>query len=99
MFLLGSFEETRSGFFSKLYSINYFVSGVLPCHGAFPSITQVARDRLSTIVSIDEIRRAIFGMSPLKAPRLDGFHLKFYQSNWDIVGLSICYFFRRILEG
>ncbi|TYH52731.1 hypothetical protein ES332_D09G048400v1 [Gossypium tomentosum] len=68
-------------FFKDLYSINYSVCGVLPCHGAFPKITSVDKDGLLLTISNDEIHREVFGMSPLKTPSIDGFHAKIYQSN------------------
>ena len=37
-----------------------------------------------------EIQQAIFSMSPLKAPRVDGLHAMFYQTQWHIVGESFC---------
>ncbi|CAM8905331.1 unnamed protein product [Rhodiola kirilowii] len=33
-------------------------------------------------ISEEEVRRAVFSMSPLKAPSLDGFPALFYQKNW-----------------
>ncbi|XP_031124326.1 uncharacterized protein LOC116027040 [Ipomoea triloba] len=43
----------------------------------------------NAVVSLEETRVALFDMSPLKAPGPDGFHAKFYQSAWQIVGRSI----------
>ncbi|KAH1083695.1 hypothetical protein J1N35_023456 [Gossypium stocksii] len=36
----------------------------------------------------DEIRKVIFGKALLKAPEVDGFQVKFFQFQWDIVGPS-----------
>jgi hypothetical protein len=38
----------------------------------------------------EEIRAALFQMSLLKAPKPDGFNARFFQKNWDIVGLEVC---------
>lgn len=36
-------------------------------------------------MSMDEVKSAILGMSPLKAPRPDGMHALFFQENWDVI--------------
>lgn len=38
--------------------------------------------------SMDEIKRAAFGLQ--SAPAFDGFHAKFFQHFWDIVGVDVC---------
>ena len=58
--------------------------------GHFPIIKQSQRDFLNQRVSKEEIKEAIFGMAPFKAPGPDGFHAGFYQKMWHIVGPSIC---------
>ncbi|XP_019200239.1 PREDICTED: uncharacterized protein LOC109193862 [Ipomoea nil] len=37
-------------------------------------------------VTKEEIRKVVIDMSPLKAPRPDGFHAAFYQRSWEVVG-------------
>ena len=41
---------------------------------------------LCRVPSRDEIKKVVFGMKALKAPRPDGFPLLFYKHYWDIVG-------------
>lgn len=41
----------------------------------------------------------MFRMAPLKAPGVDGYHAKFYQLQWDVVGPSVCSMVRRVLKG
>lgn len=41
-------------------------------------------------VSVEEIKQALFDMSPYKALGQDGFHAVFYQKMWDIVGVQWC---------
>lgn len=41
-------------------------------------------------ISNEEVRKVIFGMAPWKAPKVDGFHARFYETQWDIIGASIC---------
>ena len=44
------------------------------------------------MVTPDEIRQAIFAMTPFKAPSPDGLHAGFYQHLWPLVKDSICHF-------
>lgn len=45
-----------------------------------------------------EIRNILFSMKPLKALGIDGLHAIFYQSQWSIVGPSICRFVTEIFS-
>lgn len=56
----------------------------------FLSISLDDRELLSMNVSREEIHKAIFSMAPLNALGIDGFHAKFYQSQWDTVDDSVC---------
>ncbi|XP_060969883.1 uncharacterized protein LOC133037085 [Cannabis sativa] len=54
--------------------------GIIP-----PMVSSVMNDSLTSILSRDEIRRAVWSMGPLKAPGPDGMHGRFYRSHWEIV--------------
>ena len=56
----------------------------------FPPIDEYRMKNLANEIEEKEIRQAIFSMSPLKAPRVDGLHAIFYQTQWHIVGESFC---------
>lgn len=43
----------------------------------------------------EEIKEAMFSMGPFKAPGTDGFHAIFFQSQWDVVGSSVCNFVKK----
>lgn len=51
--------------------------------------------RLQAPVDDNEIKSTILGMN-LKAPGLDGLHTVFYQSQWPVVGPSVCCFIKNI---
>lgn len=40
--------------------------------------------------TIEEIRRALSKMQPLKVPGPDGFSVGFYQRNWATIGGEVC---------
>ncbi|KAE8702100.1 hypothetical protein F3Y22_tig00110503pilonHSYRG00817 [Hibiscus syriacus] len=61
------------------YEIGYSVQG------CFPVISDCKLSNLTRPLFTEEIRDVLFSMSPLKAPGVDGLHIFFYQSNWDIV--------------
>lgn len=86
-------------FFLKLFSLDSPIIGQLPCRGCFLRLSLVDIRALKWDVSDIEIRNALFGMAPLKASRVDRYHTKFFQMHWDVVGPSICYTIRRVLEG
>lgn len=49
-------------------------------------LSETSKQYLNKPFSREEIKRAIFNISKLKAPRPDGFQVGFYQKYWDIVG-------------
>ncbi|GAB4857015.1 hypothetical protein Ancab_014927 [Ancistrocladus abbreviatus] len=62
------------------------ISQIVECR--IPNDQEVLEDS-DRILSMDEVRKALFVMGPLKAPRLDRFHALFYQSQWSIVRQSL----------
>ncbi|MBA0842410.1 hypothetical protein Goarm_002235, partial [Gossypium armourianum] len=78
------------GFYAKLFALDYPIVGCLPCTGKFQGLSLIEKGSLEMKLTDLEIHNVIFGMSPLKAPGVDGFHARFYQSQWDIVGPSVC---------
>lgn len=45
--------------------------------------------RLVRVATLDEVRRAVFGMKRFGSPGPDGIQAAFYQDYWDIVGRSV----------
>ncbi|KAK8261570.1 hypothetical protein V6Z12_D13G196600 [Gossypium hirsutum] len=60
--------------------------GALPCWGKFSGLLRLEKDNLELAVSNEEVWLQVFRMASLKAPRVDEFHAKFYQAQWDVVG-------------
>ena len=50
-------------------------------------------------VDDEEIRDIIFSMKPLKALGIDGLHAIFYQSQWEVVGKSVCKQIKDVFNG
>jgi hypothetical protein len=53
-------------------------------------VTTEMNDQLLAAFTIDEIYRALNQMSPLKAPRPNGFSASFYQQNWVVIHPEVC---------
>lgn len=75
------------------------VQGTLVSQQSFPELLSDDVFCLGCLVSDEEVRKTVFGMAPLKAPRMDGFQAKFFQSQWEFMGPSICNFVRSSLGG
>ena len=77
------------------YFLDNFSSLYNTSHPQFPKnlesliqrcVTDQDNLELCRVPSRDEIKKVVFGMKALKAPRPDGFPLLFYKHYWDIVG-------------
>ena len=53
---------------------------------------------LTCIPQPDEIYRTLRDLPPLKAPRPDGYHTLFFQSNWLSLGPSIIQVIKEVFE-
>lgn len=65
-------------FFQNLYSVDMNVIEVCPIRGCFSKIPSSVIQMLEAKVSMEKVRSLMFSMAPLKAPRLHGFHAKFF---------------------
>ncbi|KAA3469259.1 LINE-1 reverse transcriptase isogeny [Gossypium australe] len=85
-------------FFEDLYGENPNPMPDVPSD-IFTSLKENDIDFLNKPVLNDEIKKALFDMAPLKAPRSDGFHALFFQSQWDLVGGDVCEWVQGIFDG
>ncbi|XP_016675259.1 uncharacterized protein [Gossypium hirsutum] len=94
-FLAGWVEHPA---FSDFVKENWKVSSNMSTvHSEFTD--QVKRWNKVVPVFDEEIKTASFDMAPLKAPISDGFHVLFYQSQWDHVDTSVFSWVKGIFAG
>lgn len=75
--------------FSRLYTTDNYSFDNVPFKGRFPVILDYLIAGISTEVTLKDVHHVVFSMVPLKAHDIDGFHAKFYQASWDILGDSV----------
>ena len=58
-----------------------------------PILSNSHRHELNEKVTVEEIYKALFDMSPNKSPRPDDFHALFFQKYWSVgfLGLNLNY--------
>ncbi|TYH44785.1 hypothetical protein ES332_D11G218800v1 [Gossypium tomentosum] len=66
-------------FFKRLYGETPLTLRSIPSFG-FPRLTSSEVSFLEADITNEEIKRALFDMTPLKAPGSDGYHALFFQS-------------------
>ncbi|XP_031103194.1 uncharacterized protein LOC116006838 [Ipomoea triloba] len=82
-------ENVIQDYFTKIFTREDEVDLSCTPHGCFPVLREEVWTCFNAAVSLEETRVALFDMSPLKAPGPDGFHAKFYQKAWQVVGGSV----------
>ncbi|GAU43826.1 hypothetical protein TSUD_399190 [Trifolium subterraneum] len=88
-------QSLVNDFYKQLFALNN------RCNWSQTSITfphldaEVIRN-LAGPVQDQEIKYAMFSMSPWKAPGPDGFPAGFYQKSWGTVGNNVCDYVRRV---
>lgn len=65
-------------YFSKLNIVGDHFPGDFPVKGWFPKLEESLVTSLVSLVNRDEVRSVMFSMAPLKVPRVDDYHAKFY---------------------
>ncbi|KAK8484124.1 hypothetical protein V6N11_079658 [Hibiscus sabdariffa] len=92
-------RDATTSFFRGLFDADTAPPLPFPITGMFPQIPISCLDHLFSPPLESEIKDALFAMSPLKAPCLDGLHAHFYQEHLDIVGPSVCSLIQSFFRG
>lgn len=71
-------QDHVNGFFKRLFSDEGDCDVSLALKGWFPSIAESDLEDLNAPFKCEEVHKALFDMSPFKAPGPDGFHAAFY---------------------
>ncbi|XP_031095076.1 uncharacterized protein LOC115999360 [Ipomoea triloba] len=79
-------------YFKELFSKDSNTISLEPMLGNFPVLTQENWNEVNRPYTKEEIKAAMFEMSPSKALGPDGFSAGFYQTSWEIVGDSLTQF-------
>lgn len=86
-------KTMASEFFRKLYSSKDQPHiEPYPLKGLFPILNNDCLSKFEAEITSKEIKDAVFSMRALKAPGPNGLHALFFQSQWDILGESVCKF-------
>ena len=92
-------KEMEVSYFQNLFQTEESSPGNLVTKTSFTVLDQSAISTLSHSSKEEEIKNALFSIGPHKAPGFDRFPTIFYQSNWKIVGPSLCKFVQDVFEG
>lgn len=65
---------------------------------AGPALNDMEVLDLERAVTVEEIKAALWGLKPWKAPGPDGLHAGFFRKCWQIVGGSLCYDITKAFE-
>lgn len=83
-------EYFRKGFIS-LYSTFHWKAPRCPIHETQwqVQLSDKAKSSLEAMVTLEEVKDALWSMKPYKSPGPDGLHAGFFQSFWFLVGDSV----------
>lgn len=85
----GRVQDLVYNYFSRIFKMEDNTHQVRPIPNGFPAITDRISLCLCRDVTKEEVKAALFDMSPYKATGPDGFHAGFYQHTWSIIGDDI----------
>lgn len=91
-------QDEAINFFEKLYEERPEPFRELLTN-LFPRFKEQRIELLEKAVTDEEIKKALFDMTPLKASGNDGYNTLFLQSQWDIVVTTVCEWVRDVFVG
>lgn len=93
-------RDIISSHFQKLYSSEREYEPLLPCFGLneWQPLPIEAKVALYKNITYEEVDRAVWDHKPLRAPGLNGLHLVFFQTCWNVVGDSLFDFVKYVFQ-
>ena len=91
-------EKMVLDYFHNLFSAEDKEQSMADIPREFPNLSCNQKIKLTKPFSKEEVKIAIFEMSPFKALGANGIHAGFYQNLWEVVGDSVCNFSMRFFE-
>ena len=76
-------------YFETIFISNGSDGAAIVAKALKPCISPTTNAALTSLPSVDDIKKALFAIHPDKAPGPDGFSACFFQSNWTAVGATI----------
>ena len=83
-------------YFKNIYAANNGIHTPYEVWNQFPKKKEADLVKLREDVTDSEIREAVFEMSPFKAPGVNGLHAGFFQTQWSVIGKSVCEFVKGV---
>jgi hypothetical protein len=80
-------QELVNNFYKNLFTISNQSSIWQHTDIKFPELDSDEIAMLGANITDEEVKIAVYDMSPWKAPGPDGFPAGFYQHSWDTVGM------------
>lgn len=82
-------KDMAVNYFLNLFHLEDESEQIITTPAKFPQWSSTDLNALNRSFSAEDVRRAIFDMSPYKAPGIDGFQPIFFQRMWHVVGPEV----------
>ncbi|MCH86446.1 hypothetical protein A2U01_0007303, partial [Trifolium medium] len=89
-------QELVNNYYKQLFKLNVQDTRWQQTMITFPELNSEEIENLGSEITNDEVKGAVFEMSPWKSPGPDGFPAGFYQQSWDTVGPTVCDFVKEV---
>ncbi|CAH9109059.1 unnamed protein product [Cuscuta epithymum] len=83
-----SMKQMVQGYFDILFSTSLSTNPMVDMSGA-ARVSEAQNRALLRPITVEEVRKATFGMHPDKSPGPDGMNSGFFQNYWNIVGNDV----------